>query len=513
MGVVRHDEVTIVHCAVRRAGPYSTAAPTPRRHLIASPTSVPAATPPRFVQALGARDVVLMTVTATVGLQFMARGARAGAPAMLLWLVAALTFLIPHVLCVAELSSHVAEQGGVYAWVRRAFGPVHGFVAGWCLWANNVFFLPAVLLFAAPSLLVVLGRDYAVLAEDRVYSAVFVLVVMWACIGANIVGLGVARWLPNVASVGVWGITALLIGLGVYGAATGRSATSFALSAPWPDAMGTLGLWAAMCFAFSGYEAAATVREEVRDPRRTMPRGLLMAAAIAFAVYVGGSAGILVAVPAETLSERSTITDAIELMGGRLGVHGLGPITSALVVLAAVALVASWVSCSSRVPFAAADANALPDVLSRLHPRYQTPYVALLIQGAIASVLFLLVLFVSFGGGPTRVQDAYDILVNLTILICFIPYLYTFPALARLRRLDGGRRGGFRVPGGPLGLVLTVGLGLLATAVSIVLVFVPPLGTENVWNYEANVIVQTAVILGAGLGVLVWSRRTVEATA
>jgi amino acid transporter len=460
----------------------------------------------RFVRALGTGDVVLMTVTATVGLQFMARGARAGAPAILLWLVAALTFLLPHVACVAELASRVPEQGGVYAWVRRAYGPSHGFIAGWCLWANNVFFLPAVLLFAAPSLLAVLGPGFTSLAEDRAYSAAFVLVLLWACIGANVLGLGVARWLPNLASLGVWGVTGLLVGLGLYAGVTGRSATSFGLSAAWPDRVGTLGLWAAMCFAFSGYEAAGTVREEVRDPARTIPRGLLIAGVMAFAIYVSGSAAILVALPAETLSERSTIAEAIELMGGRLGVGGLGPPTSALVVLAAVALTASWVAASSRVPFAAAEDRLLPLALSRLHPRYHTPHVALLLQGAIASVLFLAILFLSFGGGPTSVSGAYDILVNLTILICFIPYLYMFPALARLRRLDAGRTGGFRVPGGRLGLGLTVGFGLLATTLSMSLVFVPPPGTENVWNYEANVIVQTALILIAGLAVLRWSR-------
>ena len=462
------------------------------------------------MRALGTGDVVLMTVTATVGLQFMARGARAGPPGILLWLAAALMFLAPHVVCVAELSGRVAEQGGVYAWVRRAYGPSHGFIAGWCLWANNVFFLPAILLFAAPSLLAVLGPSYMGLAEDRVYSAVFVLVVLWACIGANVLGLGFARWLPNLGSLGVWGVTGLLVGLAVYAAVTGRAATSFDLTAPWPDRLGTLGLWSGMCFAFSGYEAAATIREEVRDPARSMPRGLLIAAVAAFAVYVGGSASILVALPAETLSERSTIGEAIELMGGRLGLRGLGPATSALVVLAAIALTASWISACSRVPFAAAQDHAVPPIFSRLHPRYRTPHVALLLQGGIASVLFLAILFLSFGGGPTQVRDAYDILVNLTILICFIPYLYAFPALARLRRLEVGRTDGFRVPGGRLGLGLTVGCGLLATAVSMALVFVPPPGTGNVWNYEANVIVQTALILAAGLAVFLWSRRRSE---
>src|SRR5262249_35376598 len=291
------------------------------------------------------------------------------------------------------------------------------------------------------------------------YSAVFVLVALWACIGANILGLGIARWLPNVGSVGVWGVAAILIGLGLYAAATGRTATSFDFSTQWPDRLDTLSLWAGMCFAFSGYEAVGTVREEVRDPARTVPRGLLIAGACAFVVYLGGSTSILVALPAESLSERSTIAEAAELMGGRVGVHGLGAVTSLLVVLATIALVASWVSWSSRVPFAAAEDRAMPPALSRLHPRYRTPHVALLVQGAIASVLFLAILFLSFGGGATTVHDAYDILVNLTILICFIPYLYAFPALARLRRLEPGGTARFRVPGGRLGLGLTVAGG------------------------------------------------------
>jgi amino acid transporter len=467
----------------------------------------------RFVRALGTGDVVLMTVTATVGLQFMARGARAGAPALVLWLAAALVFLVPHALCVAELTGRVAEQGGVYAWVRRAYGPFHGFVAGWCLWINNVFFLPAVLLFAAPSLLAVLGPGYAPLAEDRAYSALFVLAALWVCIGANILGLGVARWLPNVASVGVWGVTALLIGLGIYGALSGRSATAFNLSAPWPDSLGALGLLSAMCFAFSGYEAVGTVREEVRDPVRTLPRGLFLAGAAAFAIYLGGSAAILVALPAASLSERSTIPEAIDLMGRRLGVAGLAPAASACVVLAAVALAASWVACSSRVPFAAADDRALPAALARLHPRYRTPYVSLVVQGVVASVLFLAVLFVNLGGGTTTVADAYDILVNLTILICFVPYLYAFPALATLRRLDAGGRVGFRVPGGRTGLALTVTAGLVATAGSMALVFVPPPGTANPWNYEANVLLQTAIVLCAGLALFRWSRRRAASPA
>ena len=280
-----------------------------------------------FIRALGSADVFLMTIAATISPQLAARGARAGAPSVLLWLLAAVFFLVPHVLAVADLSGRYAEQGGIYAWARRAFGPLHGFVCAWCLWLNNLFFFPAVLLFAAPNLLAALGPRFMPLADSPVYSAVFVLTLLWFAIGVNVIGLGAARWLQNLATAGVWGTSALLIGLGVGAWAAGGSATSFAPAQllPRQDALGTVALWSAMCFAFSGYEVAANAREEIREPNRAIPLGVFLAAVVATLVYVAGSASILVAIPREALSERSGVADAVELMSQRLGVSGLGP--------------------------------------------------------------------------------------------------------------------------------------------------------------------------------------------
>jgi amino acid transporter len=261
-----------------------------------------------------------------------------------------------------------------------------------------------------------------------------------------------------------------------------------------------------MCFAFSGFEVAATLREEVKDAERTIPRGLLVAAVADVGVYVIGSAAILVALPADALSERTGIAEAVELMAGRLGVGGLGALTGVLIVLSGLALTASWVAASARVPFAASEDRLLPASFARLHPRFRTPYRALVAQGAIASASFLTSLFLGLGGAAPTVRDAYDILINLTILVCFVPYLYMFPALLRLRRRQASVPAGFRVPGGRLGLGLTVGSGFLATALSMALVFVPPPGTANVLNYEANVIGQSSLILAAGLALYRWRR-------
>src|SRR5688572_2222775 len=111
----------------------------------------------RFIKALGLWDVVAMNIVAVVGLRWIARSARVGAPSVSLWVLACLLFFVPLALALIELSSRHPEQGGIYAWVRRAFGPLHGFIAGWCMWVNNLVYFPSLLLFAAANFALVIG--------------------------------------------------------------------------------------------------------------------------------------------------------------------------------------------------------------------------------------------------------------------------------------------------------------------------------------------------------------------
>ena len=159
------------------------------------------------------------------------------------------------------------------------------------------------------------------------------------------------------------------------------------------------------------------------------------------AIYILSSASVLVAVPASELAERSGIADAVELTTGRLGLAGMGALTGLLLVMASIGGTTSWVAGAARVPFAAGVDTVLPSAFGRLHPRYRTPHVALIVQGLAATVLFLASVFVSLGGGQTTVQESYDIMVNLTILVYFVPYLYLFAAWIALRRSEAERSG------------------------------------------------------------------------
>jgi len=469
-----------------------------------------------FIKALGLWDVIAMNIVAVVGLRWIARSARMGAPSVSLWILACVLFFIPLAVALIELSSRHPEQGGIYAWVRRAFGPLHGFVCGWCMWLNNVFYFPSLLLFGAANFALVLGPIGERLGDNRVYSVLFVLGFLWFCTIVNIIGLTAGKWVQHLGSIATWIPALLLIVCGALAFATFGSATSFAPGAlvPRDDVLTTMSLWSSMCFAFSGFEIASMVGQEVKNPRRTIPLGIMLSGVAVTAIYILGSTSVLVAVPASELAERSGIADAVDLTTSRLGLAGLGAFTGLLLAVGSIGGTSSWVAGAARVPFAAGVDAVLPAAFARLHDRYRTPHIALIVQGIVATVLFLASVFVSLGGSQTTVQEAYDIMVNLTILVYFVPYMYLFAAWIRLRLREPAEARDadiITMPGGRGGVWLIATCGFLATFIAVSLLFVPPPDTANVLNYEANLVGQALLLFVIGFGFYAYSRRRAAA--
>jgi len=443
-----------------------------------------------FIKAMRLRDVVLMNVVAVVGLRWIARGARTGPASVTLWVLAWIAFFVPLAIAVSRLARRYPEQGGLYVWVRRAFGPTHGFFCGWCLWVNNLFYFPSLLVFAAANLAAIGGPSWQAMGQTRWFVVVFVLAGIWIAAGINIIGLRQGKWLQNAGTLGVWIPVGLLVGCGALALVRFGSATPFTAASMVPrgDLLDTIGLWSAMCFAFSGFEISSFVGQEVENPETTIPRGVFIAGALVTAVYVLGSASVLFAIPVSELKELSGITDAVQLVAGRVGFGGLGALTGALLVLNGLAGTASWTAGAARVPFAAGVDAAMPRAFAALHPRYRTPHVALIVQSLASSAIFVASVLVT-----ATMQEAYDILVNLTIRIYFVPYLYLFAAQVRL------------LPDSPKPIAW---MGFAATVVSLGLTFLPPPGSK-VLVFEMNLVVQAVVTLGVGAAFYAWSRRRV----
>ncbi len=443
-----------------------------------------------LIEALGLRDVVLMTVVAVVSLRWIPWAARAGPSSIVLWVLACATFFLPLATALRVLSRKQAAQGGLYVWTREAFGPGHAFVCGWCLWVNNLFYFPSLLLFGAANALAPGGARWQALADSHAYAITWVLAGIWLTVFINIIGLRTGRWVQNIGTIGVWVPAALLIAAGAAALATAGSATAFSARALVPDvgrdSLPTIALWSAMCFAFSGFEITSYVAREVKAPERTIPRGVLIAGAAIAAMYILGSLSLLIAVPASALNERSGISDAVDLVAARLHLPAVGGLTGIFLAIAAFAGTFSWMAGSARVPFAAGVDRAMPAWLGRLHPRYRTPHLALLTQGIVSSAIFLASVFLTVTGSRSSIRDSYDVLVNLAILVYFIPYVYLFLVAPKLAP-------------GSAALRAAMAVGLLATMASIGLLFVPPPGTDSVLNFEAGLILQSAAVLASGL--------------
>jgi amino acid transporter len=240
--------------------------------------------------------------------------------------------------------------------------------------------------------------------------------------------------------------------------------------------------------------------EEIHDARRTIPRAVLAAGAVMTLLYVLGTLSVLLAIPKDQVSGLQGISQAIQAMSEKSGIAWLAPVLAAFVTLNALGGVGGWFAATSRLPFVAGLDRFLPDGFGRLHPRWHTPYVALLVQAAIAA------LFIFLGQAGTSVRGAYDALVSMGIIAYFIPFLFMFAAMIKLQREPAGPEV-MRVPGGAPVAVVLASLGFAVTAVSIVLACIPPDEEPNKLFAVIKVVSASVVLIAIGVIVYFVGRR------
>ena len=450
----------------------------------------------QFHRALSLRDVVLFNVVAIVGLRWLSTSAQMGPASLVLWVLALLVFFVPSGLAVMELSTRLPGQGGVYQWAKHAFGDMHGFIAGWSYWISNLVYFPSLLLFVSGVFLFIGGSAWLGLGDSVLYNTLFTLAILWLALGLNLIGLERGKWVQNIGAIGTWVTAALLIGFGFYVWLRFGSVTSFEGASFVPNfrQFGTLAFLATMTFGFAGLELAPIMGDEIKNPARTIPRAILISGLIIATVYILGTAVLLVALPTETVDVISGVPQALAAVGERAGVNGLARLGAILITLGGLGGVGAWFTGAARIPYAVGVDRYLPEALGRVHPRWGTPHVSLLVQGVLASALLLMAV-----AGST-VEEAYIVLVDMTIILYFIPFLYLFGALPLLRRRGvGDGENVVRVPGGDGVTWLVGGLGLLATILSLALATVPPEGSENPGLFVLKVVGGSLAIVLAGL--------------
>jgi glutamate:GABA antiporter len=438
---------------------------------------------------MGFRDVLFFIVTAGTNLQWVATAAAGGASSLTVWIIGFFAMGAPLGICVIALSSRHPEEGGLYVWAKVAFGDFAGFITGWSYWMSNLPYFPAVLYFAAANALYAGGARWTSLSTSAPYF-----------IGASLLGIEVGKWLSNVGAIARWLATALLVFLGATAFWKFGSATRFDAAALRPGAhLKDVIFWSTIAFALTGLESASFLGDEIRDARRTVPRAILASLPLILLIYLAGTISVLVALPASEITGLQGIMQAIRSAEGRIGLSGISPLAAVLITVTALGSVGAWLASVARIPFVAGLDRYLPEGFARVHPKWGTPWVALVSQAVVTG------LFVFLGQAGTTVRGAYDALVSMTIIWYFIPFLYLFTAAIKLRAEV--RVPGFRVPGGS-GAVAVLGVvGLLTTTASIVLSLFPAEDDPNKLLAVVKVLGLTLVMVGLGVAVYVRGRR------
>ncbi len=444
---------------------------------------------------MGFWDVLLFNIATVLGPRWIAAAAHNGASSISLWILAAVGFFLPSALVINELSSRFPEEGGLYVWSKEAFGDFHGFVAGWTYWIYTVFYFPGLLVASAAMGGYMAGSGGTSLAQNRTFLLAGSFILLGVAVYLNIIGLNVGKWLQNAGGVGTYIPLLILTGLAAVLCFRHGSATQFTWANMLPHwSWDTVNFWSQIAFAFTGLELVSAMSQEVKDPRRTLPRAVIGSGVLIAAIYIMGTVAVLALLPDAQVDAKSGVFQAITLGSTALRIGFVGVLAAMLVSVGNAGGVGSTVAGIARVPFVVGIDRYLPEAFGKIHPRWKTPHISILVQAVISGAILL------FSQINETMRGAYQFLVDAAIILYFIPFLYMYAAAIKL----AGRKDRWEnpqavlIPGGKAGVWIAGGLGFLVVLGGIAVSLVPPGDSSDKLGFELKLVGGTlaAIVLG-----------------
>jgi amino acid transporter len=468
--------------------------------VITTPTAPGTQEAPHLRRVLGRWDLVLLFVVAVFNLNVVPSIAANGGVTVWLWIISLLLFFWPQGIAVIELAHRYPGEGGVYLWAKEVFGDFHGFLSGWCYWTNNMMYVPTVMLYFVGVSVFVLGEGHHGLADNKAFALTASLVLLVLLVILNVIGLGVGKWVNNIGGLGTGIAAALLIGLGIvvwtrFG--TTVTAADFKIPANPRFVLNSFGV---ICFGLVGLELASIMGDEIDNPRKTLPGAVAWGGILSGLLYLGATLTLLVAVSKDSISVLQGIVQAVSHMAARVGVAWIVAPFAFLLSLSIAGIGSAWLGGSARIPFVAGLDSYMPSWLGRIHPKYATPYAALIVH-AVVSLVLVIINFTFTGAG---VQETFQKLLSLAVVLQLIPFLYMFGALLKIAVSDSFAKGRYS----KTTLIAAGASGFLTTSLGIALAFFPAQQITSLFSYEVWMFGGTLFFIGlAAFFFFVYGRR------
>jgi amino acid transporter len=426
---------------------------------------------PHLKRALGRWDLVALFVVAVFNLNVVPSIAANGGVTVWLWLIALVMFFWPQGIAVIELAHRFPGEGGVYLWAKEVFGDFHGFLSGWCYWTNNMMYVPTVLLYFVGVSVFVLGPGHEALADNKAFTVIVSLVLFVLLVALNIRGLGVGKWVNNLGGIGTGVAAATLVILGiVIWSRFGTPITASEFHIP-KDPRFVLNSFGVICFGLVGLELASVMGDEIQDPERNLPSAVAWGGVISGALYIAATVTLLMAVSKNDISVLQGIVQAVAHMASRVSVNWIVAPFALMLSLSIAGIASAWLAGSARIPF-------------------------------VHAIVSILLVGLNFLGGS--VQETFQKLLSLAVVLQLIPFIYIFAALLKLAFGDSFVRARYSKS-----ILILSGLsGLTTTILAIIVAFFPAQQITSLALYEVWMFGGTALFIGlAAFFFFVYGRR------
>jgi len=429
--------------------------------------------------------MALLTTCAVASIRGLPAMAPYGLASILLYLVPAIVFLIPTALIAAELAS--SWEGGVFGWVKAAYGDRAGFFAIWQQWIQNVVWFPAQLAFFATALAYIFDRN---LANSGLFIGIVILVVFW--ISTLIAFRGVAAF----SAIGSKGMIIgtlipvfVLVILAILFVTTGgHSDMPTNAASDWiPSLAGVAGIVLIISnfLSYAGMEMNAVHVTDMKNPAKEFPKSILLASLLILLIFIPGTLAISIALPSANIGLTTGVMQALDVFFNQFGIPYGVNILSALIVIGILASVVTWIPGPSRGLLMVGQAGYLPPWFQKTNAAGMQVNI-MIVQGIIVSILA-----VFFASLPS-VSSAFWILSAMAVQLYLVMYVLMFLSAMRLRKIAPEVKRGFRVP-----CITLVGIiGVLASIAAFFIGFVEPTGMGLRQGMYSLILIVGIVVLG-----------------
>jgi amino acid transporter len=422
-------------------------------------------------------------------------------------LLAVIMFLIPCALVAAELATGWPGEGGVYTWVKEAFGEHWGFTASWLQWFQMTIAFVTILAFTAGVLAYIFNPA---LADNKLFIFLIIILVWWGVTFVDFRGLKTSSWISSIFLIlGVFlPMTILIVGGATYVAS--GAPINLTVQPTWNDLIPNLTnfrilvLLVTFTFTYTGIEVTSAHAEDMKNVHRDYPLGVFIIGIIAAASSIIGSLIVGLVLPVQNLVLTAGLMQTYETIFNWFGLVWVVPVIAILIAIGSIGKITTWVLGPVRGLGRAAREGLLPPILQK-HNKAGVPVSMLILQAVFVSIWG--VIFVLLPGG---VNSAFWMLLALTTTVYIVMYILMYLAAIKLRYSQLNVKRAFKVPGGKLGMWATSGWGIVSMIIIFVLALLPPAQASvesiNLVAFEALMVVGTIGVVLVPQ-VIYWKRK------